>query len=721
MADRKITDLTALAAGSQATGDLLTIVDVSEGAATDKNKKITVESLFKGIPSNVGIGTSSPTSVLDVRDTQTGAASEIKLFNLDQGNTTTQTSALVMTPDVRANGAKISVVKENADFSSSANKDVAITFAPVSNNTATERMRIDSSGRVGIGATPNNDEKLLVHGGGDSIYVPFARSSTKWISLHSGGTNPAIFCDTGGAIRFGHGSSRNAFSTERMRIDTSGRVLIGTTTEGEGGADNLTIADSGNCGITLRSGTSSQCNIFFSDATSGAAEYDGYIAYNQSNRDLKIGTASSTRLTINSSGDVGIGTQSPTRNLHVHGSDSDTVQVHLTNSTTGATSNDGFSVVLGSDESAILNMRENNPMRFFTNDSERMRIDNSGRLLIGASSNVGSSSVLQVREDSFGRNFEIFRSYDSANTPARIRFSNSRGTSASPTIVVNGDDLGEIRFNGHDGTNYDTPAAAILGVVDGTPGENDMPGRLEFHTTSDGGSSTTERMRITKDGDLLIGQSSTDTPGFGNTTLGAAFENLGADGAALFVSRSNNIVAGFNRAQDGTIIDFNSAGNTEGSVSISGSTTSFNGGHLARWTQLAGNAERIEILRGSVLSNLDEMCEWGEEDNEQLNRMKVSDVEGDVNVSGVFQAWDDDDDTYTNDFYCAMTGDFVIRIAQGTTVARGDLLMSAGDGTAKPQDDDIVRSKTIAKVISTTVSTTYADGSYCVPCVLMAC
>jgi hypothetical protein len=122
-----------------------------------------------------------------------------------------------------------------------------------------------------------------------------------------------------------------------------------------------------------------------------------------------------------------------------------------------------------------------------------------------------------------------------------------------------------------------------------------------------------------------------------------------------------------------------------------------------------------------VLSNLDEMCEWGEEDNEQLNRMKVSDVEGDPNVSGVFQAWDDDDDTYINDFYCAMTGDFVIRIAQGTTVARGDLLMSAGDGTAKPQDDDIVRSKTIAKVTSTTVSTTYSDGSYCVPCVLMAC
>jgi len=54
-------------------------------------------------------------------------------------------------------------------------------------------------------------------------------------------------------------------------------------------------------------------------------------------------------------------------------------------------------------------------------------------------------------------------------------------------------------------------------------------------------------------------------------------------------------------------------------------------------------------------------------------------------------------------------------------VNRGDLLMSAGDGTAKPQGDDIVRSKTIAKVTSTSVTCTYEDGSYCVPCVLMAC
>lgn len=172
---------------------------------------------------------------------------------------------------------------------------------------------------------------------------------------------------------------------------------------------------------------------------------------------------------------------------------------------------------------------------------------------------------------------------------------------------------------------------------------------------------------------------------------------------------------------DGQLITFEGLGVQQGDIRVDGESIGLTGGHLSRWSQLPGNASRIQILRGSVLTNVNEMCEWGDEDNEQLNRMEVSTVEGDVNVAGVFQCWDDDDEVYTKDFICAMTGDFVIRIAQDTVVSRGDLLMSAGDGTAKPQGDDIVRSKTVAKVTSTVVSTTYADGSYCVPCVLMAC
>ena len=136
--------------------------------------------------------------------------------------------------------------------------------------------------------------------------------------------------------------------------------------------------------------------------------------------------------------------------------------------------------------------------------------------------------------------------------------------------------------------------------------------------------------------------------------------------------------------------------------------------------------EDESLVKGTVLSNLDEMnvytdAEGNPVDNEQLNKVKVSDVEGDVNVAGVFVNWTHDDAHDVDEINMAMTGDMIIRIAQGTTVQRGDLLMSAGDGTAKPQGDDIVRSKTVAKVTSTHVTCTYADGSFCVPCVLMAC
>jgi hypothetical protein len=236
---------------------------------------------------------------------------------------------------------------------------------------------------------------------------------------------------------------------------------------------------------------------------------------------------------------------------------------------------------------------------------------------------------------------------------------------------------------------------------------------MQFYTNA------SERMRIDSDGDFF----------FNTTTLNPAASNV----IGTTIRTSGTIISNGNatapldlgRSADGTMVAFRSAGTLEGSISISGTTTSYNGGHLARWSQLTDNTRDESIVKGTVMTNLDQMAEWTNdgvtEDNEQLNCMAVSSVEGDANVAGVFVNWDNDDDIFTNDMNVAMTGDMVIRIAQDTTVARGDLLMSAGDGTAKPQGDDIVRSKTIAKVTSTHVSHTYDDGSYLVPCVLMAC
>ena len=80
-------------------------------------------------------------------------------------------------------------------------------------------------------------------------------------------------------------------------------------------------------------------------------------------------------------------------------------------------------------------------------------------------------------------------------------------------------------------------------------------------------------------------------------------------------------------------------------------------------------------------------------------------------------AWDADDDT-VNDMYVTAVGTHVVRINKDVTVSAGDLLSSNGDGTAKVQDDDIIRSKTIGKVLTNLKQETYSDGSYTVPCAL---
>jgi len=252
-------------------------------------------------------------------------------------------------------------------------------------------------------------------------------------------------------------------------------------------------------------------------------------------------------------------------------------------------------------------------------------------------------------------------------------------------------------------------------------------GAIIFYTAASG-SDVSERMRIDSSGQIFFG-----------TTDASMYNNSGAGNGGVTINAANGFSKGLiacardnaqplevNRlASDGTLVSFSQDGTQEGTISVSGSTVSYNGGHLSRWSQ-ATDGNRIDgLVKGTVMTNLDQMAEWTKdgvtEDNEQLNCMAVSSVEGDANVAGVFVNWDDDDEDFTADMNIAMTGDMVIRIAQGTTVARGDLLMSTGDGTAKPQGDDIVRSKTIAKVTSTTVSHTYDDGSYLVPCVLMAC
>ena len=608
---------------------------------------------------------------------------------------------------------------------------------------------------------PPVHDYVIANGTGAAVRSDLNDALAAIVSNNSSSSEPATtyayqwWADTTSNTLKLRNSANNAWVTLR---ELDGTMLI---EDGSASTPGLAFADDVNTGlyspaadtVALSTGGSERLKLGNNEAVFNDISAD---------TDFRVESNGQTHmLFVNGGNDtVSIGTSTASNKLRVHqGSDSANIIL-----ATGADESSEF-ISLGID-SGVPTLTAGGvsstsaSLAFRTSDngteSEAARIDSSGRLLVGTSSARSDfySGTTGVRAQIEGTSFatasaSITRNSNDDNSGAFV-FAKSRATAnGGVTVVSDNDTLGEINWQGADGGDM-VRAARIRAEVDGTPGSNDMPGRLVLATTADGASSPTERMRITASGKVGIGENA-GVPIFDAASTSGF---LYSDSDGLQVCIGNAVVAHFNRRNsDGTVVSIRQAGNQEGSISVSGSTVSYNGAHLARWSQLAGGAARTEILRGSVLSNLDEMCEWayeaqdavlyteedelpegvsvgdvktpavaaGTEDNEQLNRMKVSDVEGDVNVAGVFQAWDDDDDIYTNDFYCAMTGDFVIRIAQGTTVARGDLLMSAGDGTAKPQDDDIVRSKTIAKVTSTTVSTTYSDGSYCVPCVLMAC
>ena len=136
---------------------------------------------------------------------------------------------------------------------------------------------------------------------------------------------------------------------------------------------------------------------------------------------------------------------------------------------------------------------------------------------------------------------------------------------------------------------------------------------------------------------------------------------------------------------------------------------------MVNWYQLRfthnGKAERITHVLLDSQSNGDTITYNHEgtdyqativkEDDIKHMKSKVSDTTDAKNVYGVFSSWDEDGEGY-NDFYVASVGSFVVRIHKDETVAKGDLLQSNGDGTAKKQSDDNIKSSTFAKVLSNT-------------------
>ena len=146
---------------------------------------------------------------------------------------------------------------------------------------------------------------------------------------------------------------------------------------------------------------------------------------------------------------------------------------------------------------------------FGTNNNERLRIDSSGRLFVGTSNPINtSSSKFQVAANDASGSV-VFARFSASTYSSYLNFYKSRSNTLGTAYVVNDDDhLGTIRYYGADGSNSGyTTAAEIYGSCDGGSGAaGDMPGRITFHTRPDGaGQSMQERLRIDSSGRVMIG------------------------------------------------------------------------------------------------------------------------------------------------------------------------------------------------------------------------
>ncbi len=269
-----------------------------------------------------------------------------------------------------------------------------------------------------------------------------------------------------------------------------------------------------------------------------------------------------------------------------------------------------------------------------------------------------------------------------------------------------------------------------------------------------------EKMRLTNaaHGELLV--STTDGSPWNNNNsdpgcgLNTSFEGL------ISSARSGGDPLALNRmASDGDLLAFYRDGSVVGSISVSsGNVTygAFTGNHPSR---LVDNTNPT-ILKGTVIETIDTMCNWYElefttadgvpkhteivlpddksvGDNHTMNYLgesvtgkiikrlndkhtlcKISDTEDSARVYGVFADYSNGDEIVYNDMLINAVGTSVVRVASGVTVSAGDLLSSKGDGTAKLQGDDIIKTKTIGKVLSNVKQETYDDGSFTVPCAL---
>ena len=514
MADRKISDLTALT--TPASGDYLPIVDISEAAAASKNKRITIEELMRGVPD----GTAAAPGIAFETDPNTGIYSP----GADQLAVATNGTGRLFVDATGRVGVGVSPTQELDIFANKDGLTTSWTRNPNTGSSAGARLLVGSHlGDVSLIAYSAANTAF----GANTAVLSSSSAFTGGLNLFAGGAAPLVLWTN---------------SNERLRITSAGLVGIGTSSPttrfhvdfGDAAANSIRLVGDG-----ATNGTALATSWF-----SGASYFDVRLGGN---------TTSETKLRVTSAGLVGIGTTSPVTTLDVNGGS------QFTGSVSGYS---GGEVRLGATtvdlQHGLSTQSTGTPIMFFdhrgtsnagifawrvgTNGaSERMRIDSSGRLLVGTSTASGAN-LLQVNSDALVNGITVGRGAGAISTNTAVGSGALQANTTGGSNTANG--RLALSSNTTGAENVANGYAALYSNTTG--GNNTANGNNALYSNTTGGNNTAIGLEAGYgDG------TQANTTGTNNTFIG--YDAMGASATASNVITLGNGSITTLRAQVTTI------------------------------------------------------------------------------------------------------------------------------------------------------------------------
>jgi len=488
--------------------------------------------------------------------------------------------------------------------------DIAHTTGDISfydDTGTTQALYWDASAeRLGIGTTSPSDA-LVVEGNVASPHriaisnenasgkeaLKFSQGTTvkSWIEFDNSTSLFDVWQYTNNDLRFGTNN------TERMRIDSSGNVGIGVTNPSSywGQADNLVVGGTGNDGITIKSSTSGNGRLIFTDTESSTAGQNdgGQIQYNHASDYMTLRTNGAERMRIDSSGNVGIGTSSPDNPLHISASTEPYIRIENTDITLtegqivgGLIFEQNDSTGGGTGITGRIQMRSADRP---DNSSYFGNVADMDFLVSGASTGQASNNATKTAMTIRAGTGNVGIGTDSPSSKLSVSNAGAGGLEINPS---------------YSGTrnlviNYNRSTSSYTGVdFDATD--------YIFYGTG------TERMRIDSSGNLLVG--TTDSSPFNNSANTSADNGIALGNAGnVYAARYNFAPLDLNRTgSDGDIIALRKSGAIVGSIGTTSSNLYIGTGDTGVFFNASEDA--IYPINTSTIAGRDNAIDLGKSD-----------------------------------------------------------------------------------------------------------